>query len=149
MRLLQKLLAAGLLTSLVLSHAMAQTREDADALYVESKWQEAADAYQAVVTGNPQDSAAWFGLAQANHQLEKYGQAAKAYRKAEETGFQPVLRINYHLARAYMSMGEDDKALEQIEAIGAAGGISSNILLAVALFVVLSGINLLPKRKTA
>jgi tetratricopeptide (TPR) repeat protein len=114
--------------------AWAQSIEDANALYAESQWQEAADAYQAIVTESPGDNAAWFGLAQANHQLEEYGIAENAYLKAQEAGFQPVLRIHYHLGRAYMSMGDEEKALEQIEIIGEAGGISSQILQAVTEF---------------
>jgi hypothetical protein len=114
--------------------AWAQSIEDANALYAESEWQEAANAYQAIVTEASEDSAAWFGLAQAYHQLEEYGKAEKAYLKAQETGFQPVLRVHYHLGRAYMSMGDEEKALEQIEIIGEAGGISSQILQAVTEF---------------
>jgi tetratricopeptide (TPR) repeat protein len=111
--------------------ALAQSREEADALYAESKWQEAAQAYQAVVDGAQDDSAAWFGLAQAQHQLAEYEAAVNAYRKALDAGFQPPMRVHYHLARAYMSLGDTEQALEQIEAIAAIGGISHRVLLAV------------------
>ena len=121
-------------TLLMTGNAMAQTLEGADALLAESQWSEAAAAYQAVVAESPDESAAWFGLAQANRQLEDYEAAKSAYLKAQETGFQPPLRLHYQLARTYMLVDETDKALEQIEAIGDAGGISSQVLLAVAEF---------------
>ncbi|HKJ15773.1 MAG TPA: tetratricopeptide repeat protein [Xanthomonadales bacterium] len=118
----------------VSSCVQAQNIEDANALYAESEWGEAAVAYEAIVESSPEDSAAWFGLAQSYHQLENYQAAESAYLKAQESGFQPVLRVHYHLGRVYMSMGDQEKALEQIEAIGEAGGISNQILLAVTEF---------------
>ena len=125
------ILLAALLTG---SYAIAQTLEEAAALYAESNWQGAADAYQAVVDNDPEDSTAWFGLAQSYHQLGEYGQAERAYQMAEETGFPTILRVYYHLGRVYMSMGDEEKALEQIEAIGSAGGLSSTIIQAVVEF---------------
>lgn len=135
MRIFQTLLMILLITSVgIASSALAQTLEEADALLAESRWSEAATAYQAVVADSPDDSAAWFGLGQANRQLAEYEAAEVAYLKAQENGFQPLLRFHYQLARVYMLMGETDKALEQIEAIGNTGGISNQVLLAVAEF---------------
>ncbi len=112
----------------------AQSIDEANALYAESKWGEAAVMYEAILEDAPDDSAAWFGLAQANHQLENFAEALAAYQKAEESGFQPVLRVLYHRGRAQMSSGDQEAALETIETIGEAGGISSQILMAVTEF---------------
>lgn len=137
MKLTLIFLVSAVAASLAVS-AQAQTIEDANALYAESQWGEAAVAFEAIVESSPEDSAAWFGLAQSLHQLEDYEEAVEAYLQAQQSGFQPILRVHYHLARAYMSMGNEEQALEQIEAIGEAGGISSQILLAVTEFEPLS-----------
>ena len=134
MNRLQLYKAAVLAGVIVSFNAFGQTIEEANGLYGESKWQEAVEAFKAVADGNPEDAAAWFGMAQSYHQLEEYGKAIKAYHRAEETGFQQILRVHYHLGRAYMSLGEEEKALEQIEIMGNTGGISNSIIAAVAEF---------------
>lgn len=122
-------------TSLALaSTACAQTLEEATVLAAEARWPEAAAAYQGVVAASPENSTAWFGLGQARHQLSEHEAAVEAYLRALEAGFQPRARVHYHLGRAYMSLGDEERALEQIEAIGALGGVPPQVLQGVAEF---------------
>lgn len=135
MHTFRAVMASLLITGLGLAGpAWSQTREEADALAAGNKWPEAVAAYQAVVAASPTDSAAWFGLAQARHQMSEYQAAVDAYLEAQEAGFQPVARVHYHLARAYMSLNDPDQALGQIEAIGSLGGVPPQILQSVAEF---------------
>ncbi len=117
----------------------AQTREQADEQYAASDWQAAAATYQSVVTATPDDAAAWFGLAQSRHQLEQYALAELAYLNALEHGFQPPLRVHYHLARLYMSLEQREKALQQLETIGTIGGVTPQALMSLAELEPLAG----------
>lgn len=112
----------------------AQSREAADSLYAQGKWQQAADAYEAALEIAPDDGAAWFGVAQSRHQLKRYEAAQAGYLQAQAKGFQPRGRAPYHLARAYMADGKREEALRQIESFPEFGYISHQILLTTSEF---------------
>ena len=114
--------------------AWADAQEDADALLAAQEWDEAASAYQALLAEDGANAANWFSLAQAHHQLEQYDEARDAYLQAIALGYRPMPRARINLARALVSLGDDKAALEQLEAVAEAGGVSFRILQGIAEF---------------
>lgn len=114
--------------------AHATPQEDADALLAAQEWAGAASAYEALLAGDQENAANWFSLARARHQLEQYDKARDAYLRAIKAGYQPLPRARISLARALMSLGERDAALEQLEAVAESGGPTHRALQAIAEF---------------
>lgn len=117
---------------------VAGPQEDADALFADSQWAAAADAYHALLAEDPARASNWFALAQARQQLGEHAAARDAYRQALEHGFQPAARAQFHLARAMVSLGDQDAALNLLEGLVGAPGLSSAALQGTSEFQVLA-----------
>ena len=89
----------------------APTLESANALYAAGDWAGAARAFRAVTEAEPDNGAAWLGLASGLYNSRQVDPAIEAYRKALDLGFQPP-RTMLLLARSYAAKGEDEAAIE-------------------------------------
>ena len=95
-RYLRQILIGALLAS---SAARAQSPKPEDALAFEQqqKWLEAVQVWKAVTARNPNDAAAFAALGVDFSRLQKYDDAAAAYRKA--------LRLNPRLPGVRFNLG--------------------------------------------
>lgn len=112
-----RLLAALLLLSAAQVFISAQTvtpaMQRANALFEAKKWTEAAEAYKAVVTAEPENARAWYQLASARYQLGDFASAAAAFQKNIGLTNNPAAIFN--LACVYARMNEKDKAIEWLK----------------------------------
>ena len=82
-----------------------------------------------VVGQTPTDGQGWFNQGLAQHRAGKFQDAAEAFQKALDLGFNPpgaMMRIG----RAWAKQGNVDKALEWMEKSAAAGFSSPSVILA-------------------
>ncbi|MDX1381374.1 MAG: hypothetical protein R3233_09645, partial [Xanthomonadales bacterium] len=121
-------LGALFLCAVTSAGANGVVQAEADALFADGEWSEAAAAYEVLVEQNPEHANNWFQLGQARMQLEEHVAARDAYLAALEAGFQPAARAQFHLARALAALGERDAALDQLEALSGTAGITNQTL---------------------
>lgn len=93
--------------------AAAGDREDGAAAFEAGRWQDAINAYEAVVSAEPEDGPAWSRLAQAHHELGDFAKAIAAWRRVNAIGFRPFLSW-YQLAGSYARAGDRKQALDAI-----------------------------------
>ncbi|HUP19076.1 MAG TPA: tetratricopeptide repeat protein [Gemmatimonadota bacterium] len=120
----------GLAALLLPIPAPAQTGEPssrADSLFAAESWAEAATAYEALVTSDPANGQAWYRLGHSRYQLEAFGPAAEAWRRAADAGFAPAFS-NYNAASARARLGDADAAFAALEAAEAAGLAQPDLL---------------------
>ncbi|WDI32193.1 hypothetical protein PUV54_03175 [Hyphococcus flavus] len=118
--------------------AFAQTQEQADVLAAEQNWQGAANAYRALLSADEENASNWFNLASALHQLEDYKGARDAYLKALDAGYPSIPKARFRLARVYMSLGDEENALSQLEELARIGGPNGNFVRNTAEFAPLA-----------
>ncbi len=101
------------------AQTVAPKIEAADAFYAAQKWEEAAQAYEAIAKADPANARAWFRAGTALHQQGKYSEAIGFYQKAIEHGTgKPVINFAmYNLAASYARLGEKAKALEWLSRV--------------------------------
>jgi len=109
--------------------AFAQTQEDADALAAAEEWSAAADAYRALLAADDANAQIWFNLANALHENGAHEDARDAYLRAIDQGFPRMAQVRFRLARVYMSLGDEENALRQLEEIAKIGGPTGSFLL--------------------
>jgi tetratricopeptide (TPR) repeat protein len=116
------------------SPAFSQTQESADAKYAAQDWQGASNEYQVLLDADADNAQNWYNLARALHQLEKYAEAEKAYKKAIDAGFANPAFAQYHMARLYMATGKKSKALAMLEKVAETGGVPGGYIQGTAEF---------------
>ncbi|MGD2129396.1 MAG: hypothetical protein PVJ33_01970 [Lysobacterales bacterium] len=130
--------AALLLLLLPLSQPLAAaTQENADQLFAESEFAAAADAYRELIDDGIDVPRNRFQLGRALHEGGDPAKARDAYLAALQSGFQPEGRVRYHLARAEISLGHTEAALQQLEALARLGSPPAPVLQSAAEFAVL------------
>lgn len=96
--------------------AWAQTpaaQQHADELLRAKSWAEAAQAYEAIAKAEPNNAAAWYGLASARYGLNEFAPAAEAFRKNIELTKNPVAMFN--LACVYARLNKKDEAIDWLD----------------------------------
>ncbi len=84
----------------------------ADALHLDRRYQEAAEAYRSAVAGDRSLHAAWYGLGCASLTLKDYAAAVEALGQA--VSLQPDAgRVRCNLAEALFQLGEVDRAMAE------------------------------------
>jgi cytochrome c-type biogenesis protein CcmH/NrfG len=68
------------------AQATVHSMESADALFQAQVWENAAQAYKAIVDSDPGNGRAWLRLGSAFQRLERYPEAAAAYGEAARNG---------------------------------------------------------------
>lgn len=117
-------LLAGLFVALLISPAVfaaaPQAESEADDLFQAEKWQQAAQAYEAIVKNQPANGAAWYRLGYAQYKLKRYTPAISAFEQAKKNGFAPG-RASYNAASCYALLNEKEKAFESLKQAAANG----------------------------
>ncbi|WP_425408061.1 tetratricopeptide repeat protein [Hyphococcus sp.] len=129
------------LAGMAIAHApaWAQTQDEANAKFAAQDWTGAAADYKALLDDDPSNAQNWYNLARALHQSEDVEGARDAYLKALEAGVQSAAGAHYHLARAYMALGDEKAAMEQLETLAEVGGVPGRFVENTAEFAELAG----------
>ena len=107
-----------------LSAQQSATQQTADALFADSKWEQAAPIYAQIVAREQANGAAWKNLGECYMQLGKFNDAQQAFSHALQQNFQPVLnKIN--VARAQAARGDTASALSLLKEVAASGRASA------------------------
>lgn len=119
-------LAVVLLTGLTLiaPAAMAQEEnamlEDAQGMAKTGDYEGAAQAFQAVLAAEPENTAAMFGFAQSSLRLKAYADAVSTYEKLlDDPAYGTASMLG--IARAHAAQGHKDEAIDWLEKIAATG----------------------------
>jgi len=112
--------------------------EDADSLFQAGDWAGAADAYAQQTAKSPEDARAWFQLAVSARQAQRYSTARNALARAEAVGFAPV-RISIERARLSVLSEDDDRAVEQLQAVASSGFTAVGVITGDPLLGTLEG----------
>ena len=97
----------------------AASQAEADRLYQERNWPEAARAYAEITKAEPTNGRAWFRLGTALNLQTKYREAIVAFERAVEILKGPAAM--YALASAFAGAGDRDKAFEWLDKAVQAG----------------------------
>jgi tetratricopeptide (TPR) repeat protein len=89
-------------------------------LMQEQKYDEAVEAFGAIVAAEPDNARAWYLLGFSNHARQAYAEAITAYERALELGAVPPTTM-YNLACAHARLGEVDEALGYLDRAADAG----------------------------
>ncbi|PHR91793.1 MAG: hypothetical protein COA69_11495 [Robiginitomaculum sp.] len=116
------------LTLLMAGTALATPQDDADAFLKDKNWAEATRAFEGLLETDTENAANYFNLGRARHHMEDYAGARTAYEKSIEHNFQRLQTARYHLARALVSLNQQEKSLEQLEHIAGSGRFSYHTL---------------------
>lgn len=105
------------------------TLAEARDLLRDQEWERASDAFALFLAGNPWHGGAWSGLADARYQMQEWGPAEEAYRKAFDLGVWPA-NAAYNAACCAARAGRPDDSLDWLEKSIAVGFSDIDYLLA-------------------
>lgn len=93
---------------------------DADSLFNDQKWEEAAAAYREIVRGDPSNGQAWLRLGVSLRRAQRPGEALEALLAAEKAG---VSGANLHasMALAHAALGNLDATLSSLRSAAEEG----------------------------
>ena len=112
------------------SESQAMTKNpmaEANELFADQEWIEAAEAYRAVTRDNPENGQAWFRLGYALHAARKLDEAIVAHKKAAEFAGARATAL-YNLACAYGLKSEKEHALDALGKAIEAGFNNAQVL---------------------
>lgn len=92
----------------------------AGALFADSKWAQAAEAYSDITAKEPANGAAWQRLGECNLQLQQFDDALKAFQRAAELNYRPLM-TKVDLARVFAAQANPRRALDALEEVAATG----------------------------
>jgi tetratricopeptide (TPR) repeat protein len=78
-------------------------------------WKGALTAFEALAKAEPSNARAAFGLGAALHENGRPAEAIVALTRARSLGYQPANQVRYRLARAYAKVGDNGKALVELQ----------------------------------
>jgi tetratricopeptide (TPR) repeat protein len=108
-----------LVTTCLVAQTTTNLAPEADKLYQERNWPEAARVYGEITKAEPSNGRAWYRLGTALSSQSKYREAIVAFEHAVEILKGPVAM--YGLASAYAGAGEKEKALDWLDKAAQAG----------------------------
>lgn len=85
----------------------------ANELFKSQKWEEAAKAYEAVLTTEPNNARAWYQLGISRFSLTQFEAAIRAFEKNIALNSNPSAM--YNVACAYARLNQKDKAIDWLE----------------------------------
>src|SRR4051812_26702482 len=100
--------------------ALKEKAAGANVAYQAKQWDKAAPLYQQLAEAHPDDPRYWYRLGVSQQGSGHHQQALDAFKKAQAGGL-PDSIVGYNLAAVYASMGQSDKAIEQLTAAVKAG----------------------------
>ncbi len=98
----------------------ASASQSADALFAESKWEQAAHAYAHITTNDPANAPAWQHLGECYLQLRRFDDAIRAFQHAIDLKYRPLM-TQVDLARVYAAKSEPRRALDVLREVAATG----------------------------
>jgi tetratricopeptide (TPR) repeat protein len=78
-------------------------------------WSQALTAFEALAKAEPSNPRAAFGLGAALHETGKPADAIPALVRARTLGYQPANQVRFRLARAYAKLGDNAKAMAELQ----------------------------------
>lgn len=114
------LLMVLVLTALSASAHQASAPGSAEALFAESKWEQAAHAYGDITAGDPANGPAWQHLGECYLQLQRYDDAIKAFQHSVDLKYRPLM-TKVDIARAYVAKADTRRALDVLHEVAATG----------------------------
>jgi tetratricopeptide (TPR) repeat protein len=109
-----------ILAALSASAQQASALQSADALFGESKWEQAAHAYADVTGNDPANGSAWQHLGECYLQLRRFDEAIKAFQHSVDLKYRPLM-TKVDIARAYAAKDETRRALDTLKELAASG----------------------------
>jgi tetratricopeptide (TPR) repeat protein len=107
-------------SSFALPAQQSAAQQTADALFAESKWEQAALAYAAITAKEPTNGQAWQNLGECYAQSGKLNEALQAFSSAAHQNFRPLMnKIN--MARVQVALGNTRQALDLLKEVAATG----------------------------
>jgi tetratricopeptide (TPR) repeat protein len=97
-------------------------------------WPTAEKSYREALQANPKSGQDWFGLGEALYGEQKFSEAAQAFQKASDGGFQNM-RSGYRQAKSLARAGDTDHAFAALTEINRQGFPNVNALTADADFL--------------
>lgn len=98
----------------------ASASQQADALFAESKWEQAARAYAEITAKDPANGLAWQHLGQCDIQLQRFDGAIQAFQHAVDLKYRPLM-TKVDIARAYVAKADTRRALDVLKELAATG----------------------------
>jgi tetratricopeptide (TPR) repeat protein len=98
----------------------APASQSADALFAESKWDQAAHAYAEITANDPVNGPAWQHLGECYLQLRRFDDAIKAFQHSVDLKYRPLM-TKVDIARAYISKDDTRRALDTLKEVAASG----------------------------
>lgn len=100
----------------------------ANVLLGASDWAKALPAFRALVTSEPSNARAWFGLHVALHGVESFDEALTTLAKAAELGYPNPGQVQFRFARTHARMGDATRAFEALNAFVKLGASNPSLL---------------------
>jgi tetratricopeptide (TPR) repeat protein len=100
--------------------AFAQNPDAASAAFQAHNWTKAAAEYQKIASADPQNGEAWYQLGFSLYSMDRFPEAADAFRHAAELKFRPVFST-YNSAASLARSGQTDNALAWLEKLPGMG----------------------------
>jgi tetratricopeptide (TPR) repeat protein len=101
----------------------ASISQSADALFAESKWEQAAHAYADITAMEPANGPAWQHLGECYIQLQRFDDAIKAFQHSVDLKYRPLM-TKVDIARAYVAKADTRRALDVLKEVAATGQAS-------------------------
>jgi tetratricopeptide (TPR) repeat protein len=102
------------------SGQQAPSLQSADALFAESKWEQAAHLYADITAKDPTNGPAWQHLGECDLQLQRFDDAIKAFQHSIDR----PLMTKVDIARAYVAKADTHQALDVLKEVAATGQAS-------------------------
>ena len=113
-----------MLAALSAGAQQASASQSADALFAESKWEQAAHAYANITANDPANGPAWQHLGECYLQLRRFDDAIKAFQHSVDLKYRPLM-TKVDIARAYVSKDDTRRALDTLKEVAGASGLAA------------------------
>ena len=114
------LIVVFIMAALSASAQQGSVSQSADALFAESKWEQAAHAYADITANDPANGHAWQHLGECYLQLRRFDDAIKAFQHSVDLKYRPLM-TKVDIARAYVAKDETRRALDTLKEVAASG----------------------------
>ena len=120
----KKIIVIMLLSLVTLAgHASAQqvsASQSADTLFADSKWEQAARAYEEITAKDQMNGPAWQKLGECDLQMKRFDDAISAFQHAVDLKYRPLM-TKVDIARAYAAKTDTRRALNVLKEVAATG----------------------------
>ncbi len=108
------------------SAQQAPASQSADALFAQSKWDQAAQAYADITATDPANGPAWQHLGECYLQLRRFDDAIKAFQHSVDLNYRPLM-TKVDIARAYVAKEDTRHALDTLKEVASASGLPPRV----------------------